>query len=400
MFRFGREDFDDFFATGHLPELTPQGALEVLEAPAIPFDRRIRDPISTLKHHLLPQTHPYNCLQHADEVLRFENLEHELSAFCVRQRVDISLKKIGASRKPANALRIEDLTAEDLRRIRNCYLRDFIQLGYPVPMGLNDVVSEELDEPPDPWPVLRFYLTGKVIDAQDRLPNPECDLQPFLSAYVTAEPGPTWAGRKADLTEHFLQLEHEFHGRPRLAHLLACVIVALRRNPTDAACRRLFDRIVREFGNGLVGHLNLRWLTSVCDTFMDVATDPLDRATALAGSLLASTIKLSETERRLFHPPQPEIPLYRFSKGGHLFDGVITFWVGKGDMITNLLSRAASTLENAGAAAPFTGEIIVRALEEQTVWRRMMRMQEIPGPEMAPPELVDRLRKQLSKRDG
>jgi hypothetical protein len=161
----------------------------------------------------------------------------------------------------------------------------------------------------------------------------------------------------------------------------------------------LFDRIVREFGPELAGHLNLRWLTSVCDTFMDVASDPLDRATGLAGSLLANTVKLSETERRLFHPPQPDVPLYRFSKGGHLFDGVITFWVAKGDMITNLLSRASASLENAGPAAPFTGEIIAKVLEERTVWQRMLKLQGTSLPDMAPKELVDDLRVRLSKRD-
>jgi hypothetical protein len=399
MFRFGREDFDDFFANGHFPELTAQQALDILEDPIVPFDRRVRDPISTLKHHLLPQTHPYNCLQHAHEVLRFENLETDFAAFCASQGVQIALKRLGASRKPDGALREADLTSEDLGRIWKCYHQDFVQLGYPAPLGFGDFDANEPSEGPDPWPLLRFHLTGKAISAQDRLPDPECDLQPFMTARVMAKPGDSWAGRKADLTEHFLHLEPEFHGRPRLAHLLACVIVALRRDPTDAAGRRLFGRIVREFGQELPAHLNLRWLTSVCDTFMDVADDPVDRATAMAGALLANTIKLSETERLLFHPPQPDTPLYRFSRGGVLFDGVITFWVGKGDMVTNLLSRAAATLENAGAAAPFTGEIIARVLEERTVWQRMMKLQGEAGPAMARSELIDSLRKQLSERE-
>jgi hypothetical protein len=398
MFRFGREDFEDFFATGPLPELTAQGALDILEAPEVPFDRRTRDPISSLKHHLLPQTHPYNCLHYAQDVLRFENLEADFAEFCARQRIEIPLRKLGASRKPPNALRTEDLTEEDLRRIANYYNRDFVSLGYPVPKGLSVEASVKPDEPPDPWPVLRFHLTGKLIRAEDRLPYANCDLAPFMAARVEASPAGTWAGRKHDLTEHFQHLEHEFSGRPRLAHLLACCIVVLRRDQSDQAGRHLFERIVREFGGDLAGHLNLRWLTSVCDTFMDVSQNPVDRTTALAGSLLANTVKLSETERLLFHPPQPDVPLYRFSKGGPLFDGVISFWVGKGDMITNLLARAAATLEEASAAAPFTGEIIARVLEERTVWQRMMMLQGSQGPEMAPPDFIEQLRKQLSSR--
>ena len=400
MFRFGREDFDDFFSTGHFPELTPRDALDLLEDPSVPFDRRIRHPVSTLKHHLLPQTHPYNCLHHAHEVLRFESLAADFSTFCANHNVEISLPKLGASRKPDGALRETDLTAEDLERIWKCYGNDFIRLGYPAPPGSGEVIASNPDEPFEPWPVLRFHLTGKAISARDRLPDADCDLQPFMAAKVTVNPGGSWAGRKADLSEHFLHLEPEFHGRPRLAHLLACIIVVLRRDPADSVGRKLFGRIVREFGQELPAHLNLRWLTSVCDTFMDIAEDPVDRATAMAGTLLANTIKLSETERLLFHPPQPDPPLYRFSRGGPLFDGVITFWVGNGDMVTNLLSRAAATLENSGAAAPFTGEIIARMLEERTVWQRMVKLQETSGPEMAPPDLIASLRKILSKREG
>jgi hypothetical protein len=397
MFRFGREDFDDFFSTGHFPDLTPQDAMDILEDPSVPFDRRVRNPVSILKHHLLPQTHPYNCLQHAHEILRFESLEADFSALCASYRLDISLRRLGASRKPHGALREEDLTTEDLKRIWKCYHHDFVQLGYPAPLGSGEVIASD---PFEPWPVLRFHLTCNTISARDRLPDPDSDLEPFMAAKVTANPRGPWAGRKADLTEHFLLLEPEFHGRPRLAHLLACVIVVLRRDPADAAGKKLFGRIVREFGQEIPAHLNLRWLTAVCDTFMDVAEDPVDRATAMAGTLLANTIKLSETERLLFHPPQPDLPLYRFSRGGTLFDGVITFWVGNGDMLTNMLSRAATTLENAGEASPFTGEIIVRMLEERTVWQRTMKLQGRSGPKMAPPELIDSLRRILSKREG
>lgn len=398
MFRFGREDFDDFFASGPLSDLTPQAALDILEDPNVPFDRRVRDPISTLKHHLLQQTHPYNCLHLADEVLRFESFAADFSDFCQRHGIDVSIEQVGASKKPTGALREEDLSIKELERIWKCYHHDFIRLGYPAPEAVGDIGTGRLHKPMDPWPVLRFHLTGKAISARDRLPDPGCDLQPFMKMLVDSKPGDTWAGRKTDLTEHFLHLEPEFHGRPRLAHLLACVIVVLRRDQSDVTARILFDRIVKEFGKELASHLNLRWLTSVCDTFMDVSDDPVDRTTAMAGALLANTIKLAETERLLFHPPQPDAPLFRFSRGGALFDGVITFWVGKGDMLTNLLSRAAATLEKAGAAAPFTGEILVRILEERTVWQRMMQFDGDSCPKMAPPELIDSLQSLLSER--
>jgi hypothetical protein len=396
MFRCGVENGFSTFHDPQLPDLTVAQALDILEDNDVPFDRSINSTTSRLKHHLLQQTHPYNCLHYAKNILRFENLNTDFKCFSDKCKLSVDLPQLGSSRKSPNMIRYLDLSGEDLSRIGKLYRSDFVQLGYNLPLtkSADDKVMER--KMTDPWPKLRFHLAGKEIEACDHLPDPEADLNPLMAAIVTVDQGRTWAGRKRNLTEHFLNLEPEFHGVPRLAHVLACVIVVLRRDPNDIAARRLFQRITTEHGSDLAKLINLRWLTSVCDTFMDVAENSTDRATALAGVLLANTIKLAETERRLFLPRQQQPPCYSFSKGGLLFDGVITYWIDKGDMIINMLRRAATFLEDGGVAAPFVAEIVSRMLDHDTVWRRLMALRGQPSPAMAPQEIAECLQRLLS----
>jgi hypothetical protein len=396
MFRCGVENGISIFHNPQMPDLTVARALDILEDDEVPFDRSINSATSRLKHHLLQQTHPYNCLHYAKNILRFENLDTDFKCFSSEYKLSVDLPQLGSSRKSLNMITYFNLTGEDFRRIGQLYRTDFVQLGYNLPMAKSADGNAMEREMTDPWPKLHLHLAGKEMEARDHLPDPEVDLNPIMAAIVTVGQGRTWAGRKRNLTEHFLNLEPEFHGGPRLAHVLACVIVVLRRDPNDIAARRLFQRITTEHGSDLAKVMNLRWLTSVCDTFMDVADNSTDRATAMAGVLLANTIKLAETERRLFFPHQPQPPCYSFSKGGVLFDGVITYWIDKGDMIINMLRRAATFLEDGGIAAPFVAEIVSRMLDHDTVWRRLMALRGQPSPEMAPQEIAECLQHILS----
>ena len=248
-----------------------------------------------------------------------------------------------------------------------------------------DFASPEVDAL---WPALRG--AGEVLTGAAALPAADVPLGPFLSP-IPGTAGRTWASRHRDLARHFRALEPEFAGRARIAHLLACTIVVLRRQPDDAHARALFARITAERGPAVAAAMNLRWLTSVCDTFCDVGT-PLERATALNGTLIANLVKLAETERRQFAAPRDWPPKAMFNNGGPLFDGVITYWVGKGEMIGNLLDRAEAVLADANAASPFVAEIIGRLALNDTVLRRMIEVNDGRDIPLAPRERLARAR--------
>jgi len=226
------------------------------------------------------------------------------------------------------------------------------------------------------------------------LPAREVDLEPFIRARVPGPPGPTWAGRYKNFGRHFRSLEPEFAGRSRIAHLLACTIVVLRRHPENPVSMSLFRRITNERGETAAAAMNLRWLTSVCDTFCDIG-NPRDRALALTGTMVANLVKLTETERRLFAAPRAWPPEAAFVSGGPLFDGLICYWVGKGDMIANLLERAEKVLALRSDAAPFVREVLGRCIEHDTVLRRMIEVNDHRTFPVAPRERLDAAREAM-----
>ena len=243
---------------------------------------------------------------------------------------------------------------------------------------------ETVPEPRGPIPddlrvQWRSYFSGDVPDDapfRRALPARDALLQPFADCVIPGTADRTWTGRHKNPIAHFRALEPEFGGSTRLAHLLACCIVVLRRDPENGRARHLFRRITAEHGAAVAAASNLRWLTSVCDTFMDVAESPLDRSVAMTGTLLANTIKIAETERRMFSPKRPWPPQKTFFRGGALFDGVIAYWVGNGDMIDNMIERCLRTLPSDSPAAPFVRAIIERCFAHDTTLGRILSVQD------------------------
>ncbi len=78
MFKYGNLLKGDYYAEPRWPDLTISDVLDVLEDPWTGYDRSQRNLRWNLKHHTIPQTHPFNCLKHADRLLRFETLAGRL----------------------------------------------------------------------------------------------------------------------------------------------------------------------------------------------------------------------------------------------------------------------------------------------------------------------------------
>jgi len=107
-------------------------------------------------------------------------------------------------------------------------------------------------------------------------------------------------------------------------------------------------------------------------------------------------MKLIETEIRLFYPERPWPPKKRLAKGGLLYDGVISFWLERGDAIENLFDRIERALSIKADAAPFVREIVDRVIGNDTALSRIMSL---AGQEALPiisEERIKRLRKSMS----
>ena len=382
MFKFGDTHEAGRYSEPTLPDLTVTQALDVLEDPEIPFDRLIREPLGNLKHHILPQTHPFNCLHLATDILCFERLSAEYEAFAAHHALPAQLPHL---RRTPDRPRVTMTDAEEAR-MRRLFAEDYRLLGYE---GDGEPVRPRapLPSPPqqiyDLWPALFSDNKSRIPGGLRALPSRKADLALFRSTPIPGTPGRTWPGRKPVLGQHFRALAPEFKGSSFLALLLASSIVVTRRARDDAVRRgalQLFFRCVEDDPAALYRQLNLRWLTSVADTFADHGKTPGARALGLLASTMANFAKLAESEVRLYRPAVPWPPKHRFSKGGPLFDGVITYWVEQGDLIDNLAKRLAKNADGDALVGPLCNEVFLRLKANDTFIARLEEMKSRPVP--------------------
>ncbi|MFG6665253.1 sulfotransferase family 2 domain-containing protein [Sulfitobacter sp. 916] len=398
MFKFGNQLEGDYYAEPRWPDLSISQALDVLEDPWIGFDRSHRDIPWNFKHHIIPQTHPFNCLFYADTVLRFETLEDDFEAFCANFGIAAHLPRLRASR---SGQKHEELwRPEDEERFMRLFADDYRFLGYAP--GRPEPTKKRYNLEPlrpkertvyDLWPA--YFSDEKIFlkDAAQALPEETSALEPFADEIIPGSPTGAWAGRSKDLVAHFQKLQPEFSGASRLAHLLACTIVVLRRNPSCESALRLFWRILDEQFEVIRSELSLRWLVSIADTVADFGRSSGECAVGMSASIYANTAKLHESELKLFHPKRPWPPRRRFSSGGALFDGMLTYWVERGDMIDNMFARSAKVAASEPTAGKILMEVIERLKLGPTVYRRFKRISGVKAAPLVDDKIKERLQR-------
>lgn len=401
MFKYGTDVDGDHYAQARWPDLTVSDALDVLEDPWVGFDRSQRTLSWNLKHHLIPQTHPFNCLHDVSRLLRFERLEDDFERLCSELGIATALPALRASRGPR--ARDEIWTASDERRFNAIFAEDYKTLGYSLD-GPAMSVSAVTPRRSDPghvfglWPAYFSDQSIAIDRAQTALPRPDIPLEPFVDTIIPGQPAATWAGRSKDLNAHFHKLQPEFGGASRLSHLLACVIVVIRRDPECAAAHSLFWRIMEEQFEAIQAELSLRWLVAVADTMSDYGRDDAERATALSASIFANACKLHESELAVFYPKRPWPPKARVAAGGPLFDGMLSYWTEKGDLIKNMFARSADAAERSPVAGKVLIEVTERLRTGPTVYRRFGRISGQPAAPLVPEDVKRRMQRMMKRR--
>ena len=184
-------------------------------------------------------------------------------------------------------------------------------------------------------------------------------------------------GRKNDLSEHLAMLEREFAGQPMLALFHAATIVFLRRGLNHAGCAKRFTRMWTQEADALLTMLDMRWLVSACDTFIDISEDPMVLRTAALGTGLVNIAKLYETERVAEGTTQIAPEDYDLSLvQGHypLFDGISAFRAGSGEMPSKLLDRFDKVLRGNDPCTMIVRELIARLTKSDTVFKRFSQI--------------------------
>ena len=149
-------------------------------------------------------------------------------------------------------------------------------------------------------------------------------------------------GSAKDLNEHIEQLKHEFVGQSALNHYHASLIVLIRREVDVQENFEKFKALWTAERDFLLRSLNIRWLISACDTFLDLHDDMTLKAILMNAVVLINTLKLQETERYLCDQSlqvnlehQTKLQTERYA----LFDGTSAFAVGTDDTLRNMRWR-------------------------------------------------------------
>jgi hypothetical protein len=380
--------------------LTVDAALAVLEDANVPFDGIRQYQAARFKHDALPQTHPFNCLYDADIILRTETLDTDVEWLRTAFGLKANLTQLKDVRGPLEREQSLPLLAEQRARLQAIYAQDYAQLGYS---GDGLIVADPKVEKPVAngiWHYWPSFFADKVIgvtEAPEALPRDDVDLSVFARDRLLGKRGGTWPGRSENLIAHFKKLVPEFSNRPRILHLLGCCIVTIRKTKGSGPGLHLFHRIMSEHTEDVCVDMNTRWLVSICDTLADHGQSGAQKALGLCGSLLANTVKLAETERKLFFPPRPWPPNAKFEHGGGLFDGVIAFWTERGDMVKNILDRIEAVQAEDPVGGAVLTELMHRMMTNDTVYQRFSEIAGKPHPPLVPDWVRERF-DQLARR--
>ena len=150
-------------------------------------------------------------------------------------------------------------------------------------------------------------------------------------------------GSCKQLDQHIENLRREFSGQPELLWHHARLIVLIRREFRTADSYAQFRALWDAECAFLCEHLNLRWLVSAADTFVEHDRDAEIRAVAMMAALFVNSIKMQESERHLCNAetlaPEPARIAQVKKELVPLFEGMSCFTVGTDDTLRNLRWR-------------------------------------------------------------
>ncbi len=102
--------------------------IDIVTDDSIIYDERRSTFEEKIRHHTIPQTHPFNCLHLADYVARQEDYEREVRFICQRVGVDLSHVPHMHVTTPTHWSSV--LSGSPLSRLMSYYQQDLSDLGY------------------------------------------------------------------------------------------------------------------------------------------------------------------------------------------------------------------------------------------------------------------------------
>lgn len=109
-------------------DLSVDKAISILEDESIGYDNIASDFNQYLKHHMIPMTHPYNCIDLAEKIYKFEEYSDAYKDISDRLGIDKPEKQINKSRFNLDYKKV--LSKDQIKKIEEIFKDDFEAFNY------------------------------------------------------------------------------------------------------------------------------------------------------------------------------------------------------------------------------------------------------------------------------
>ncbi len=149
--------------------------------------------------------------------------------------------------------------------------------------------------------------------------------------------------RIADTDKNISAVRSEFVGKPEVCHQLVKHIICLRRRIDVEHNYAEFTKLLEQYKDTLLEHMDVRWLISICDTVADHGT-PLEQSIAM--NIVATIQSTNITTTVLSTCKDPNMIAQRMVTDVKYptWGGMITCDMYTGDTIYNMMQRLDSVI--------------------------------------------------------
>jgi hypothetical protein len=110
------------------PPLSLNKFLDIVTNESIIYDEKRRTYLERIRHHMIPQTHPFNCLRYANFIGRFESFQQDFEIVCDNLSIPkIILPKMHFTKRGPYEEYLDD---QSRTLAKEYYRQDFEQLKY------------------------------------------------------------------------------------------------------------------------------------------------------------------------------------------------------------------------------------------------------------------------------
>lgn len=170
--------------------------------------------------------------------------------------------------------------------------------------------------------------------------------------------------RCADVEQNIQLVRSEFLGKPEICHTLVKHIIYLRRGMDITINRTEFFRLVATYINTFIKHYDVRWLLSICDTYVDHGDQ---QSSAIAMNIVNIVNGTNITNTILHNCKDPNMVIKQTDAKYPTWGGMITCDVATGDTIHNMMVRNDKIIEKDSILNKIWCEIKSRGREEHNI---------------------------------